>query len=101
MVAPTIPVSIDSFEGSFKDTIDISVDVIYLVPVAPVVFPTTTEELTALRNRVDIIEAENASLRATIRTMKAVETVTRNHERLDRIEIERQLALVQESHRHD
>ncbi|GKF55678.1 hypothetical protein Tco_0166018, partial [Tanacetum coccineum] len=32
---------------------------------------------------------------ATIRTMEAIETVTRNHERLARIEIERQLASVQ------
>nr|GEX11667.1 hypothetical protein [Tanacetum cinerariifolium] len=52
------------------------------------------EELTALRNRVDIVEAENASLRATIRTMKAIETVTLNHERFARIQIERQLASV-------
>nr|GFB66664.1 hypothetical protein [Tanacetum cinerariifolium] len=49
----------------------------------------TQEELTALRDRVDIVEADNASLRAMIRTMKAVETVIRNHERLARIEIER------------
>nr|GEX46853.1 hypothetical protein [Tanacetum cinerariifolium] len=82
MVAPTIPVAADSSEGNFRDTIDI-------------------EELTALRNRVDIIEADNASLRATIRTMEAVETVTRNHERLAHIEIECQLASVQESHRQD
>ncbi|GJZ22032.1 retrovirus-related pol polyprotein from transposon TNT 1-94 [Tanacetum coccineum] len=38
---------------------------------------------------------------ATIRTMEAIETVTRNHERLARIEIERQLASIQESHRQD
>ncbi|GJY25681.1 hypothetical protein Tco_0400407, partial [Tanacetum coccineum] len=82
MVAPTIPVSADSFEGSFRDTIDIGVDVIHPVPVA-------SEELTALRNRVAIVEAENASLYATIRTMEVVETVTRNHERLTRIEIAR------------
>ncbi|GKB95450.1 hypothetical protein Tco_0981587, partial [Tanacetum coccineum] len=42
------------------------------------------EELTALRNRVDIAEAENASLRATIRTIEAIETVTHNHEGLAR-----------------
>ncbi|GJW20486.1 hypothetical protein Tco_0031108 [Tanacetum coccineum] len=59
------------------------------------------EELMALRFRVDVAEAENASLRDTIRTMEAIETVTRNHERLSRIEIERQLASVQESHRQD
>ncbi|GJX29061.1 hypothetical protein Tco_0237140 [Tanacetum coccineum] len=126
IATPTIPVVDDSSEGNFRDTVDIGVDVIHPVPVALVVFPATTvvttlalhgeaiqgihehllgvpihEELTALRFRVDIVEAENASLCATIRTMEAVETVTRNHERLARIEIERQLASVQESHRQD
>ncbi|GJS06581.1 hypothetical protein Tco_0363377 [Tanacetum coccineum] len=90
MAAPTIPVPVDSSEGNFRDTIDIGVDVIHLVPVALIVFPAATvEELTDLINIIDIVEAENASLRATIRTMKAIETVTRNHERLARIEIER------------
>ncbi|GKA69597.1 hypothetical protein Tco_0775661, partial [Tanacetum coccineum] len=59
------------------------------------------EELTALRVRVDTVEAENASLHVTIRTMEAVKTITRNNERLARIEIERQLASIQESHRQD
>ncbi|GKB04419.1 hypothetical protein Tco_0832562, partial [Tanacetum coccineum] len=59
------------------------------------------EELTPLRFRVDIAEVENASLRATIRTMEAIETVTRNHERQARIKIESQLASVQESHCQD
>nr|GEW46949.1 hypothetical protein [Tanacetum cinerariifolium] len=93
--------------GNFRDTIDIGLDVIHPVPVASVIFPAATvvmtlaqheevirgihehfqgvpiqEELTALRNRVDIVEAENASLLAMIRTMEAVETITQNHERL-------------------
>ncbi|GJY33312.1 hypothetical protein Tco_0417781 [Tanacetum coccineum] len=51
--------------------------------------------------KVDIDKTENASLRATIRTTEAIETVTHNHERQARIEIERQLASVQESHRQD
>ncbi|GJV69013.1 hypothetical protein Tco_1484522 [Tanacetum coccineum] len=126
MDAPTIPVPAGSSEGNFGDTIDISVDVIHLVPVASVVFPAATivttlaqhgeairgiqenflgvpiyEELTALRFKVDIGEAENALLRATIRTMEVIETVTRNHERLAHIEIERQLASVKESYRQD
>ncbi|GJZ88312.1 hypothetical protein Tco_0660094, partial [Tanacetum coccineum] len=129
MAAPTIPVYVDSFEGSFGDTIDIGVDVIHPVPVAPVVFPAATivmtlaqhgeairgiqehllevpiqEELGALRDRVDVAETKSASLRATIRTMGAVEMVLHNHmrnERQTRIEIERQLDSVQESHRHD
>ncbi|GJW45378.1 hypothetical protein Tco_0074177, partial [Tanacetum coccineum] len=117
MDAPTILVFADSSKGNFGDMIDMGVDVIHLVPVALVVFPAATvvrtlaqhgeairgihdhllgvpiqEELTALRFRVDV--TENASLRATIRTMEAIETVTRNHERLARIKIKRQLASV-------
>ncbi|GKC85083.1 hypothetical protein Tco_1140800 [Tanacetum coccineum] len=52
------------------------------------------EELTALRFRVDVGEAENASLRAKNMTIEAIKMVTRKHERLARIKIERQLALV-------
>ncbi|GKC83278.1 hypothetical protein Tco_1138995, partial [Tanacetum coccineum] len=111
------------------DTIVIGVDVIHPVPVAPVVFPAATvvmtlaqhmeairgiqehllevpiqEELWAQRDRVDAVEVESASLRATIRTMGAVETVLHNRmrdERQTRIKIERQLASVHESHRQD
>ncbi|GKD00665.1 hypothetical protein Tco_1170939, partial [Tanacetum coccineum] len=89
MAAPTIPFSVKENLG---DPIEIKVDVVHPAPVAAVAFPATTEELTALRNRVDIIEAKNASLRATIRTIKAIETVTRNHERRACTEIEHQLA---------
>ncbi|GJW74613.1 hypothetical protein Tco_0133983 [Tanacetum coccineum] len=96
MVAPTIPISDDSSEGNFRDTIDIDVDVIHREHLLGV---TIQEELTTLRFRVDVVEAENASLRATIRTIETVKTVTHNHERLARIEIERQLASMQESHR--
>ncbi|GJR12282.1 hypothetical protein Tco_0794934 [Tanacetum coccineum] len=79
----------------------LGVDVIHPVPVASVAFPAATvEELTALRNRVDMVEAEML-LCATIRTMEAIETVNYNHERLARIEIERQFASVQESHCQD
>ncbi|GJR01105.1 hypothetical protein Tco_0524089 [Tanacetum coccineum] len=120
LAAPTIPVSA---EENLGDPIEIRVDVVHPVPVAAVAFPVATitrrlaqhgeairgihehllgvsilEELTALRFRVDVAEAKNASLHSTIRTMEAIETVTRNHERLARIEIERQLALVHESH---
>ncbi|GJT21779.1 hypothetical protein Tco_0891716 [Tanacetum coccineum] len=126
MVAPTIPVSADFVQGSFRDMIDIGVNIIHLELVATVAFPAATvvrtlaqhreairgiqehllgvpihEELTALRFRVDIAEAENASLCARIKTMEAVEKTTRNHERHARIEIERQLAAVQESRRQD
>ncbi|GKA84686.1 reverse transcriptase domain-containing protein [Tanacetum coccineum] len=79
MAAPTILVAADSSEGNFRDTIDIGVEVIHPVLVASVVFPAATlvmtlaqheeaihginehllgvpiqEDLTALRNRVDI-----------------------------------------------
>ncbi|GJY18621.1 hypothetical protein Tco_0390112 [Tanacetum coccineum] len=95
IAAPTIPVSADSFEGSFGDTIDIEEHLLE-VPIH--------EELKALRDRVDVAEVESNSLRATIRTMRAVETVPRNRMRDERqtcIEIEHQLASVQESHHQD
>nr|GEV31439.1 hypothetical protein [Tanacetum cinerariifolium] len=97
MAMPIILVTVDSYEESFRDTIDIGVDVIHLAPVTLVVFPAATvvmtlaqhgeairvihehllevpiqEELRALSDRVDIAKAESASLRATIRTMGIV-----------------------------
>ncbi|GKG30984.1 hypothetical protein Tco_0423472, partial [Tanacetum coccineum] len=97
-------------------------DIIHLEPIAVVAFPAVAvvrtqaqhgeairgiqehllgvpiqEELTALRFRVDIAEAENASLRARIKTMETIEKITRNRERQARIKIEQQLAAVQES----
>ncbi|GJS60047.1 hypothetical protein Tco_0654831 [Tanacetum coccineum] len=123
MAAPTIPVFA---EENLRDPIEIRVDVVHPAPVAAVAFPAATvvrtlsqhreairgiqehllgvpiqEELTALRFRIDVAEVENASLLATIRTMEAIEAVTRNHENLARIKIKRQLASVQESHRQD
>ncbi|GJV73417.1 putative reverse transcriptase domain-containing protein [Tanacetum coccineum] len=91
MAAPTIPVSAKENLG---DPIEIRVDIIHPDPVA-------VEELTALRFRVDIAEAENASLRTRIKTNEAVEKITHNHKRLARIGIEQQLAAVQESHHQD
>ncbi|GJW23837.1 putative reverse transcriptase domain-containing protein [Tanacetum coccineum] len=115
-------------EENLGDPIDIRVDVIYPEPVAAVAFPATAivrtqaqhgeaiqyeayeehligvpiqEELTALRFRADIAEAENASLRARIKTTEAVEKITRNRERQARVKIEQQLAVVQESQRQD
>ncbi|GJY81838.1 hypothetical protein Tco_0494589 [Tanacetum coccineum] len=43
------------------------------------------EELTALRFRADIAEAENASLRARIKTTEAIEKITCNRERQARV----------------
>ncbi|GJW07327.1 hypothetical protein Tco_1569750 [Tanacetum coccineum] len=98
MVAPTILVAAGSFDGNFGDTIDIGVDVIHPVSVASVAFPAATMVMTLAQHGEAI---RDASLRATIRTIEAIETVTHNHERLARIEIKRQLASVQESHRQD
>ncbi|GJX77730.1 hypothetical protein Tco_0324541 [Tanacetum coccineum] len=117
MAAPTILVSVDSPEESFEDTIDIAI-----FPASTVVMRLAQhgeairgiqehllevpiqEELRALRDRVEVVEAERATLRATIRSIAAVEMSLRNRirdERQTRIEIERQLASVQESHRQD
>ncbi|GJZ22107.1 hypothetical protein Tco_0559146, partial [Tanacetum coccineum] len=94
MAAPTIHVSA---EENLGDPIDIRVDIIHPEPVAAVAFPAAAvEELTALRFRVDITEAENASLRARIKTTEAIEKITRNCERQVRREMEQQLASVHE-----
>ncbi|GKA37133.1 hypothetical protein Tco_0723698 [Tanacetum coccineum] len=123
MAASTIPVLA---EENLGDPIDIQVDIIHPEPVAAVAFPAaaivrtqaqhgeairgiqehllgvpTQEEMTALRFRADIAEAENASLRARIKTTEAIEKITRNRERQARVKIEQQLAAVQESQRQD
>nr|GEX80418.1 hypothetical protein [Tanacetum cinerariifolium] len=78
MAALTIPVHA---EENLKDPINIRVDIIYPEPVTVVAFPAAAvEELTALRFRADITEAENASLRARIKTMEAIEKINRNRE---------------------
>nr|GFB08696.1 hypothetical protein [Tanacetum cinerariifolium] len=59
------------------DPIDIRMDNIHPEPIVAVVFLTTTiEELAAPRFRIDISEVENASLRAKIKTTKAIEKIT-------------------------
>nr|GEW47869.1 hypothetical protein [Tanacetum cinerariifolium] len=99
MVAPTISVSA---EENLGDPIDIRVDIIHPEPVVAVAFPAATvEELAALRFRVYIAEAKNTSLRARIKTTKAIEKVTCNNERMAHIKIELQLVAVQESHHQD
>ncbi|GKA36910.1 hypothetical protein Tco_0723475 [Tanacetum coccineum] len=126
MDAPTIPVFDNSFEGNFGEDIDIGLDVVHPVPVAANAFPAVTivqilashgeairgiheylqgvpieEEMSTLRFRMGMAEAENASLRGKIRTMKAIETVTHSQERRTRREMERQLVSVQELQRQD
>nr|GEY73514.1 hypothetical protein [Tanacetum cinerariifolium]GEY82982.1 hypothetical protein [Tanacetum cinerariifolium] len=46
------------------------------------------EELTALRFRIDITKAENASMRARIKTTEAIKKITHNCERQIRIKME-------------
>ncbi|GJU43282.1 putative reverse transcriptase domain-containing protein [Tanacetum coccineum] len=123
MAAPIIPISDKENLGA---PVDIRMDIIHPELVAVVAFPAVAvvrtqaqhgeailgiqehllgvpiqEELTALRFRVDIIEADNASLRARIKTTEAMEKMTRNCERQARIKIEQQLAAAQESQRQD
>nr|GEV64588.1 hypothetical protein [Tanacetum cinerariifolium] len=119
MDAPTIPVSA---KENLRDPIDIRVDIIHPKPIVVVAFHTVIvmrtqaqygeamrgmheqlsgvpiqEELAALRFRVDIAKAENASLRARIKTTEAIEKITRNRERQVRNKMEQQLAAVRES----
>nr|GEZ65126.1 hypothetical protein [Tanacetum cinerariifolium] len=106
MDAPTIPISANSSEGKFRDAIDIGLDVDHPVPVATDAFTVVTivtilashgeairgiheylqrvpieEEMSTLRFRMGMAEAENASLRGKIKTMKAIKTITCSQER--------------------
>ncbi|GJZ71844.1 hypothetical protein Tco_0635695 [Tanacetum coccineum] len=115
MVAPSIPVSA---EENLGDPIDIRVDIIHLEPVVAVAFLAAAfvrtqaqhgeairgileylqgvpikEEMSTLRFRIGMVEAENDSLRGKIKTMEAIETITRSQEKRARREMERQLAL--------
>ncbi|GKB90147.1 hypothetical protein Tco_0962419 [Tanacetum coccineum] len=111
MDAPTILVSVDSSEGNFRDAIDIGLDVDHPVPIVVVAFPAVTivtilaslgeaiqgihkylqgvpiEEMSTLRFRMGMAKVENASLHGKIRTMEAIETVTRSQERRTRREM--------------
>ncbi|GJR80211.1 hypothetical protein Tco_0150996 [Tanacetum coccineum] len=122
MDAPTIPVST---EENFEDPI-IRVDIIHPEPFAAAAFPAATvvrtqaqhgeaiqgilehlqgvpieDEMSTLRFRMGMAIAENTSLRGMIKTMEAIETVTHIQEKRARMEMERQLTLVQESQRQD
>ncbi|GJR78607.1 hypothetical protein Tco_0149392 [Tanacetum coccineum] len=118
MATPSISVST---EGNLRDPIDIRMDIIHPEPVVVVAFSATTvvrtlaqhgevirgiqeqlvgvpiqEELMALRFRIDITEAEIASLRARNKTTEAIEKITHNREGQAREKMERQLGLIQE-----
>ncbi|GKD18063.1 hypothetical protein Tco_1207221 [Tanacetum coccineum] len=122
MDAPALP-ALAGLSGEGQDaTTDIRVDRIYPVPVAEVVFPAATvmatlarhgeairgirehlqgvpinEEIMALRFRVEIAEAENASLRGRVRTLEAMDTITHGQEKRVRRRMEQQLASVTET----
>nr|GFB60375.1 hypothetical protein [Tanacetum cinerariifolium] len=121
MDAPTLPVSA---EKNLGDPIEIRVDIVYPAPAD--FFPAATvvrtlaqhgeanrgvhvhlqgepinEEMNALRFRMGMAEEENASLRGRIKTIEAIDTITRRQEKRARMELEQQLALVQESQRQD
>ncbi|GJU19232.1 hypothetical protein Tco_1152574 [Tanacetum coccineum] len=122
MDAPTLPALAGLSEEGQDDTTDIRVDRIHPVPVAEVVFLAATvmatlarhgeairgirehlqgvsinEEMMALRFRVEIAEAENASLRGRIRTLEAMDTITCGQEKRARRRMEQQLASVTET----
>nr|GEU73159.1 retrotransposable element Tf2 [Tanacetum cinerariifolium] len=97
MAAPTIPVS---NEVNLGDP-DIRMDIIHPELDTAFAFPAAVVELRALRFRVDIAEAENASLRARIKTTEAIKKITRKRVRQAHVEIEQQLAVVQESQLQD
>ncbi|GJR12163.1 putative reverse transcriptase domain-containing protein [Tanacetum coccineum] len=115
MDAPTIPVSVVSSEGNFVDA-----------PAAADAFPTVTivailaslgeairgiheylqgvlveEDMSTLRFRMSMIKAENTSLRGKIRTMEAIEIITRSQERRTHREVEQHLDSIQKSQRQD
>ncbi|GKF16298.1 hypothetical protein Tco_0061216, partial [Tanacetum coccineum] len=123
MVAPTILVSA---EENLRDPIDIRVDIIHPEPVAAVAFPAAAvvrtqaqhgeairgilehlqgvpieEKMSTLRFKMGMVGGENTSICGKIKTLEVIETVTRSQEKRDRMEMERQLASVQESQRQD
>ncbi|GJV15568.1 hypothetical protein Tco_1360891 [Tanacetum coccineum] len=87
MAAPTISILA---EENLRDLIDIRVDIIHLEPVAAVAFPAAAaKEMSTLRFRMGMVEAENTSLRGKIKTMEAIKTGTRRQEKRARMEMER------------
>nr|GEX97899.1 hypothetical protein [Tanacetum cinerariifolium] len=94
---PAVSISADTLDESFRETIEIGVDVTHPILVTSTIFPASTVVMRLAEHGEAI--RERATLRATVRTMGAVEMSLRNRksdERQTRIEIERHLALVQE-----
>ncbi|GJW96022.1 hypothetical protein Tco_0177830 [Tanacetum coccineum] len=111
------PIILVSAEENLGDPIDIRVDIIHPEPVAAVAFPTAAvmrtqaqheeairgilghlqgvpieEDMSTLRFKMGMVEANNSFLRGKIKTMEAIETITRGQEKRTRMEMERQLA---------
>ncbi|GJV77209.1 hypothetical protein Tco_1508793 [Tanacetum coccineum] len=122
MDAPIFPTSVASSEESHDDTVDIGVDRVHPVPVAEVAFPAATviatldrhrgairgiyerlqrvpvdEDVIALRFKVEIVESENTSLLGRIKTLEAINILTRDQEKRTRRRMEHQLASVEET----
>nr|GEZ39228.1 hypothetical protein [Tanacetum cinerariifolium] len=109
MDAPTLPVSA---EKNLGDPIEIRADIVLPAPadvfLAATVVRTLAqheeairgihghlqgvpinEEMNALRFRMGMVEEENASLQGMIKTIEAIDTVTRRQEKKARMELER------------
>ncbi|GJX10482.1 hypothetical protein Tco_0200341 [Tanacetum coccineum] len=82
MDAHTLPISA---ERNLRDPIEIRVDIVHPTPVD--VFPATTV-MSSLRFRMGIAEEENASLRGKIKTIEAIDIITRKQEKRARMELE-------------
>nr|GEV55772.1 hypothetical protein [Tanacetum cinerariifolium] len=81
MDVPIFPISVDSSKGNFRDAINIGIhEYLQVMPIE--------EEMSILRFRMRMAEAENASLRGKIGTMEAIKTVTRSQEKRTRREME-------------
>ncbi|GKF76852.1 hypothetical protein Tco_0229322, partial [Tanacetum coccineum] len=103
MDAPIFLTSVASSEESHDDTIDIGVDRVHPVTVVEVAFPVATviatldrhggairgiyehlqrvpvdEDVIALRFKVEIVESENTFLIGRIKTLEAINTLTRD-----------------------
>nr|GFD27775.1 hypothetical protein [Tanacetum cinerariifolium] len=93
MDAPTLPVSAEKNPG---DPIDIRHGEAIRGIHGHLEGVPINEEMNALRFRMGMVEEENASLRGSIKSMEAIDTITRRQEKKARMELKRQLTSVQE-----
>ncbi|GJQ89231.1 putative reverse transcriptase domain-containing protein [Tanacetum coccineum] len=95
MDAPIFPTLVASSEESHNNTVDIGVDRVHPVPHLQRV--PIDEDVIALRFKVEIVESENTSLLGRIKTLEAINTLTRDQEKRTRRRMEQQLASVEET----